>query len=255
MSNRRPFIGGNWKMNTDSASAIDLAEQVASGLGDRADHGDVVLCPPYPYLEMVGRVLGSRSVGLGAQDVSPEASGAFTGQVSAGMLLDVGAKWTLVGHSERRHGLAESDELVARKLARALQSGLKVVLCCGETLEERTSGNTHDVNQRQLEIALEGLEPGALHSMVIAYEPVWAIGTGSTPSLEDAEAAHQAIRTVLARLYDDEFAASVRIIYGGSMNATNVAEFISSPEIDGGLIGGASLKADQFLEICNEILA
>ena len=187
---------------------------------------------------------------LGAQDVSPEASGAFTGQVSAGMLLDIGARWTLVGHSERRHGLHESDELVGQKLARALQSGLRVVLCCGETLEEREAGLTDAVNERQIRAALEGLEPGALHSVVIAYEPVWAIGTGVTASLEDAEAAHLAVRSVLGSLYDSEFAASVRIIYGGSMNASNVAEFISSPEIDGGLIGGASLKADDFLAIC-----
>ena len=255
MSQRRPFIGGNWKMNTDHASAVELAEQVLAGLEEHADSGDVVLCPPYPYLDLVGRAVFSSSVALGAQDVSSEASGAFTGEVSASMLLDVGARWTLVGHSERRHGLGESDALVGRKLARALQSGLKAVLCCGETQEERASGKTHEVNQRQLEIALEGLEPAALDAMVIAYEPVWAIGTGLTPSLEDAEAAHLAIRTVLGSLYDDQFAASVRIVYGGSMNPTNVAQFISSPEIDGGLIGGASLKADDFLAICREILA
>ena len=254
MSARTPFIGGNWKMNTDCASAVELTESIISGLGDLADRGDVVLCPPYPYLELVGRTLSNSSIGLGAQDVSSEAFGAFTGQVSAGMLLDVGVRWTLVGHSERRHGLGESDELVGQKLARGLQSGLKVVLCCGETLEQREAGRTHEVNERQLRIALEGLEPGALHSLVIAYEPVWAIGTGLTPSLEDAEAAHKSIRTLLGSLYDDQFATSVRIIYGGSMNPGNVAGFISSPEIDGGLIGGAALKADDFLAICQAIL-
>ena len=254
MGQRRPFIGGNWKMNTDHASAAELAREVLDRVGSIADRGDVVLCPPFPYLGQVAELLASSPIGLGGQDVSPEASGAFTGQVSAGMLLDIGARWTLVGHSERRHGLGESDLLVGRKLARALQSGLRVVLCCGETEEERASGKTDEVNRRQLQIALEGLEPTALGAMVIAYEPVWAIGTGLTPTLEDAEAAHLAIRTMLGSLYDDQFAAGMRIVYGGSMKPANVAEFISSPQIDGGLIGGASLKADDFLAICRAIL-
>lgn len=253
MNERRPFVGGNWKMNTDAASAVELTEEVIAGLDEGADSADIVLFPPYPYLELVGRAIGNEAPTLGAQDVSPEAAGAFTGQVSASMLLDVGAKWTIVGHSERRHGLAESDSLVGRKLARALQSGLKAVLCCGETHEQREAGETHEVNDRQIRTALQGLEPGALRSMVIAYEPVWAIGTGLTPSLEDAERAHGAIRSLLGSLYDSEFAASTRIVYGGSMNPSNVAEFVSSPEIDGGLIGGASLKADDFLAICRAI--
>ena len=255
MNTRRPFIGGNWKMNTDGASAVELATRIMEGIGDLTDNGDVVLCPPYPYLASIGSVLANHALGLGAQDVAPEASGAHTGQVSASMLLDIGARWTLVGHSERRHGLGESDELVGRKLARALQSGMKVVLCCGETLEEREAGKAHEVNDRQVQTALQGLEPGALNALVVAYEPVWAIGTGLTPSLEDAEAAHKALRTLLGSLYDSEFAESVRIIYGGSMNASNAAVFISSPEIDGGLIGGASLKAEDFLAICRDILS
>jgi len=254
MSTRRPFIGGNWKMNSDRSAAIELVEAVGSGLQGLGERGDVVVCPPYPYLELVARAMGNHPISLGAQDVAPDPFGAFTGQVSAGMLLDVGARWTLVGHSERRHGLGESDELVGKKLARGLQSGLKVVLCCGETLEEREAGRTDSVNERQLGIALEGLEPGALDALVIAYEPVWAIGTGLTPSIEEAEAAHKAIRSLLGSLYDDQFAASVRIIYGGSMNPGNVAGLISSPEIDGGLIGGAALKADDFLAICQAIL-
>lgn len=254
MSDRRPFVGGNWKMNTNGASAAELAGQILSGIGRHAERGDVVLCPPYPYLSTVGSMLGGHAVSLGAQDLAPEASGAWTGQVSAGMLLDVGARWTLVGHSERRHGLGESDELVGRKVARALQSGLKVVLCCGETLAEHEAGLTHEVTARQVKTALEGLEPGALNALVIAYEPVWAIGTGLTPSLEDAEAAHKALRTLLGSLYDSEFAETVRIVYGGSMNTANAAEFISSPEIDGGLIGGASLKGDEFLAICRDLI-
>ena len=255
MNTRRPFIGGNWKMNTDGASAVELTTRIMDGIGELADNGDVVLCPPYPYLSSVGSVLGTHALALGAQDVSSEASGAFTGQVSASMLMDVGARWTLVGHSERRHGLGESDDLVGRKLSRALQSGMKVVLCCGETLQQREAGQTHQINEHQVETALKGLEPGALNALVVAYEPVWAIGTGLTPSLKDAEAAHKALRTLLGRLYDSEFAESVRIIYGGSMNASNAAEFISSPEIDGGLIGGASLKAEDFLAICRDILS
>lgn len=250
MSERRPFVGGNWKMNTDLASAVELAEDVIGGLDDGTLNTDVVLFPPYPYLQAVGRAVGHHAVMVGAQDVSAEANGAFTGQVSASMLLDLGMRWTIIGHSECRHGLGESDELIGRKVARALQSGLSVVLCCGETEEERDAGATDEVTQRQLRAGLAGLEAGALKSLVIAYEPVWAIGTGLTASVSDAESAHRTIRNLLESLYDSELASDVRIIYGGSMKPANAADLMASPEIDGGLIGGASLNADDFLAIC-----
>ena len=250
MSERRPFVGGNWKMNTDLASAVELAEDIVAGLGDIDLKSDVVLFPPYPYLQAVGRAVGHHAVMVGGQDVSAQSNGAWTGQVSTSMLLDLGARWAIIGHSERRHGLGEADALIGRKVSRALQSGLSVVLCCGETEQERHGGQTDAVTQRQLRAALEGLEAGALKSLVIAYEPVWAIGTGLTPSLSDAESVHREIRNLLASLYDSGLASSIRIIYGGSMKPANAAELIGSPEIDGGLIGGASLEADDFLAIC-----
>ena len=250
MSNRRPFVGGNWKMNTDLASAVELTEDIVAGMNEAELGLDVVVFPPYPYLQAVGRAVGHSTVMVGAQEVSEHANGAWTGQVSSSMLLDLGARWTIIGHSERRHGLNESDELIGRKVSRALQSGLSVVLCCGETEQERQRGETDEVTQRQITAALKGLEAGALSSLVIAYEPVWAIGTGLTASTSDAESAHAVIRNLLASLYDPGLASSVRIIYGGSMKPANAAELIGSPEIDGGLIGGASLKADDFLAIC-----
>lgn len=251
MSNRRAFVGGNWKMNGDLASSVELAEDVVAGLAEaEATGAEVVVFPPYPYLQAVGRALGHHAVGLGAQDLSPEASGAWTGQVSASMIQDLGARWVIIGHSERRHGAGESDELVGRKLARALQSGLRAVLCCGETEEERAKGQAHAVNERQITAALDGIEAGALASLVLAYEPVWAIGTGLTATVEDAAEAHANIRSLLGSLYDASFASGVRIIYGGSMKPGNADELLANPEIDGGLIGGASLQADDFLAIC-----
>ena len=253
MSERMPFVGGNWKMNTDLASAVELAEDIMAGLGEDDLTSDVVLFPPYPYVQAVGRVVGHHPVTVGGQDVSQESDGPWTGQVSASMLRDLGAKWTIIGHSERRHGLGEPDALIGRKVSRALQSGLGVVLCCGETEEQRRAGETDEVNQRQLRAALKGLEAGALNSLVVAYEPVWAIGSGLTASVSDAESAHGAIRNLLASLYDSGLASRIRIIYGGSMKPANAAELIGSPEVDGGLIGGASLDADDFLAICRAV--
>jgi len=253
MSDRMPFVGGNWKMNTDLASAVELAEDIVAGLGDAELGCDVVLFPPYPYLQAVGRAVGHHAVGVGAQDVSSESDGAWTGQVSAAMVGDIGGQWTIIGHSERRHGLGESDALVGMKVARALEGGLKVVLCCGETEEQRQAGETDSVNERQLKAALGGIAADRLESLVIAYEPVWAIGTGLTASVSDAESAHAAIRKLLESLYDSGLAARTRIIYGGSMKPANAAELIGSPEVDGGLIGGASLDADSFLAICRAV--
>lgn len=253
MSERMPFVGGNWKMNTDLALAVELVEDIVAGLGEADLRSDVVLFPPYPYLQAVGRAVGHHHLQVGGQDVSAETDGAWTGQISAAMLRDLGVRWTIIGHSERRHGLGEPDQLICRKVSRALQTGLSVVLCCGETEIERQEGKTDLVNQRQLRAALEGLEAGALKALVIAYEPVWAIGTGLTASVSDAESAHRAIRKLLASMYDSGLASSIRIIYGGSMNPANVAMLMGSPEVDGGLIGGASLDADAFLEICRVV--
>ena len=253
MSQRRPFVGGNWKMNLDLARCVDLAEDVTAGLGSLEIECDVVLCPPHPYLQAVGHALKHHCLGLGGQDVSEHPEGAHTGEVAASMLLDLGANWVIIGHSERRHGLHETDEQVAKKVAHALEAGLHVILCCGETAEERSAEMTEAVTTRQITAALAGIAAEDLSRLVIAYEPVWAIGTGVTPSVADAEKVHGSLRSLVSSLYDPRFASDLRIIYGGSMKASNAGEFISSPEIDGGLIGGASLKSTDFLEICRSI--
>ncbi len=246
---RRPFVGGNWKMHGDSAHALALAEAVAARAGSFGAEIELAAFPPFPYLAAVGRVLGGSGVHLGAQDVSAEANGAHTGQVSAEMLLDLGCTHVIVGHSERRHGLGESDELTGAKAAIALASGLTCVLCVGETLAERQAGHAHQVTARQLRAALKGLDATALDRLVLAYEPVWAIGTGVSATPQDAAEAHGELRKCLGFLYDAGLAARTRIIYGGSCNPGNAQELFAQPGVDGGLIGGASLKAGDFAQI------
>ena len=252
---RTPFVGGNWKMNTELATAIELADTISRGVSEGGAPAtarvDVALFPPFPYLQAVGRELGLRSVMLGGQDCSAEDVGAFTGQVSANMLTDLGAQTVLIGHSERRHGLGESDELLARKLRIALDYGLIGLLCVGETLSEREATRHLEVLDQQLRDSLADVEPDDLRQLVVAYEPVWAIGTGRNATPQDAQAAHAHVRSVLGDLFGRDGAASIRIIYGGSVNAKNAAELFAQPDIDGGLIGGAALKSDDFVVICN----
>jgi triosephosphate isomerase len=249
---RRPFVGGNWKMNADLAAGVELAEDVLAGLaaGGVEQQVDVALFPPFPYLQAVGRALGHSNVLLGGQDCSSEAAGAFTGQVSVGMLADLGARSVIIGHSERRHGLGEHDDLLREKLAIALESGLVAVLCVGETLSQRDEGRAEAEVAAQVRGCFGTLAADAATRVVVAYEPVWAIGTGRTASPDDAQAMHASIRGVLADLYDSPFAARTRVIYGGSVNAKNARAIFDRPDVDGGLIGGASLKADDFVSIC-----
>jgi triosephosphate isomerase len=244
-----PIVGGNWKMNTDLASAVELAEDVVAGCGTMIESCDVALFPPFPYLQAVGRALGHHGLLLGAQDVYPEPDGAFTGEVSTSMLLDLHVETVLAGHSERRHVIGEGDELVAAKLTAALAAGLKVVLCVGETREQRNAGTTQEIVGRQLEAGLAGVDADGMRDVVIAYEPVWAIGTGETATPEDAEREHAFIRGRLAELYDDDVADATRIQYGGSVKPNNAEDLIAGENIDGFLVGGASLKADDFLAI------
>ncbi len=253
----RPFVGGNWKMNLRLASAVELAEDVHAALSNQplAADLDAVVFPPYPYLQAVGRALGHGPPQLGAQDLADHEDGAFTGQVSAGMLDDLDARWVIVGHSERRHGLEEPESVLHRKLVRALTSDLKAVFCVGETLAERESGMAEEVLARQVRSGFSGVDQGLLASVVLAYEPVWAIGTGRTAHPDDASQAHRWIRSTLADLYDAELAAATRVVYGGSVTAANAAELFSRPEIDGGLVGGASLKAETFAAICRAAAA
>lgn len=249
MAHRTPIVGGNWKMNTDLASAVELADNVVASCSPFVQHTDIALFPPFPYLQAVGKTLGHHGILLGAQDVYYEASGAFTGEVSAAMLVDLNVAVVLTGHSERRHIIGESDELVNLKTRAALDAGLWVILCVGETIEQREAGQVDDVNVRQLTIGLDGVPVEQMRQVIIAYEPVWAIGTGRTATPEDAEAVHRVLRATLADLYDESVAESVRIQYGGSVKANNARELFSQPNIDGFLVGGASLKADEFAAI------
>jgi len=251
MTNRTPIVGGNWKMNTDRARArslmVEVTDLVPAPLGDVIE---VIVFPPLCYLRDVAEFLPGRSVGLGAQNFWPERNGAYTGEVSAEMLRDCGCTWVLAGHSERRHVIGEDDALVNRKVRAGLDAGLRVVLCVGETKDEREADRVDEVNLGQLETGLAEVDATAMERVVIAYEPVWAIGTGLTATPDDAQAVHAALRGRLADLYDDEVAAATRIQYGGSVKPDNAAALFAKPDIDGGLIGGASLDASDFASIC-----
>jgi len=245
MNSRRPFVGGNWKMNGRMAGVGPLAGAVAAGVTN-GGAVDVAVFPAFPHLAAVGAVIAGSSVKLGAQDLYPESDGAFTGEVSVGMLADLGVRVVLVGHSERRHVIGESETLINRKVCAGLAADLEVMLCVGETEQQRNDGRTDAVNTTQLEEGLAGVHPDQLDRVTIAYEPVWAIGTGLTASPTDAQAAHAHIRKVLARLFSPTAAEAMRILYGGSVKPENAAELFASDDIDGGLIGGASLDAQAF---------
>ena len=252
MTDRRPFVGGNWKMNTDLASAVELAEDIVAGIGGLTEQCEVAVFPPFPYLHSVGKTLEDHRIILGAQDVYHESNGAFTGEISVEMLLDLKVGVVLIGHSERRHVIGEPDELINLKALKAIEAGLDIILCLGENMTQREAGQTKQINLGQLEAGLSGIPTSQMSQVTIAYEPVWAIGTGLSATPADAEAAHGDIRGKLADLYDDSVANSVRIQYGGSVNANNAGDLFAQPNIDGGLIGGASLKADAFLDIVRD---
>ena len=251
MPDRKPFVGGNWKMTTNRTSGAELARGVVDGLL-HVDGVDVAVFPPFPYLLLVRAVLRDRgsSVKLGAQDVYHQADGAYTGEVSIAMLKDCGVQVVLCGHSERRHVLGEKDETVNAKLRAVLEAGLEAILCIGETLEERIAGHQDIVCARQLKTGLADVPGDWVERLTIAYEPVWAIGTGKTATPQDAQDAHKQIRGFLTRLYGPERANRVRIQYGGSLKPGNAAEIFSESEVDGGLVGGASLNSGDFLAIC-----
>jgi triosephosphate isomerase len=250
---RRFFIAGNWKMNLNRQQAVELAKAVVAGAG-RFPHVELAVCPPSVYLGAVGQVLGGGGAGanpvaLGAQNMYHEASGAFTGEISAAMLVDVGCRCVILGHSERRHLLGETDEQVNRKVLSALSAGLTPIVCVGELLGEREAGQTGEVIRRQFAGSLAGLSADQVQKVVIAYEPVWAIGTGKVATPEQAQEVHLDLRKLIAARYNADLAQTVRIQYGGSVKPSNAAELLSQPDIDGALVGGASLKADDFLGI------
>ena len=243
---RRKLVAGNWKMHGSRAENAPLVEAILAS--PQLERADCVICPPFVYLAEIARLLRGTAVKLGAQDVGAEPHGAYTGEVSAAMLRDVGCVYVIVGHSERRGLYGEDDVLVARKFAAAVSQGLRPILCLGEVLAEREAGQTQEVVGRQLEavVALTGIT--GFSAAVIAYEPVWAIGTGRTASPEQAQEVHGFIRARLAQ-QDAKIAAALPILYGGSVKTGNARELFAERDVDGGLIGGASLKAEEFLSI------
>ena len=248
---RKPFVAGNWKMNTDSYSSVELAERIASGAMDVAASGrvTVAVCPPFVYLQAVAKALSASNVGVGAQDIYIESKGAFTGEISASMLKDIGCTYCLCGHSERRHVIGETDELVNKKVAAALGGGLLPILCVGELRAEREASQTNEVVTRHMKNGLAGLSAEKVSAVTIAYEPVWAIGTGLTATPQQAQEVHDFIRNLLLEMYGGRLAEEIRILYGGSVKPGNAADLMAEPDIDGLLVGGASLKADDFLAI------
>jgi triosephosphate isomerase len=248
---RKKFVAGNWKMFTTAATAKQLAAGVVQGVG-KDDRVTVAVCPPFPYLALVGEALRGSPVALGAQNAYTEKEGAFTGEVSPWMLADVGCKYVILGHSERRHKLGETDEFISRKVQAALAAGLRVILCVGETLEERQANRTDAVLAAQLSGSLAGV--GTMADVVLAYEPVWAIGTGHNATPQQAQEAHAFLRGRVAERFGAEAARNLVIQYGGSVKPDNAASLLHQPDVDGALVGGASLKADQFLAIIRAAL-
>lgn len=247
-STRKYLIAGNWKMNRTSADAQTLAGEIVAEEG-RQTEVQVVLCPPFTALEGVSRVVEGTNIALGAQNMHPKPAGAYTGEVSAPMLRGLFCGYVILGHSERRTLFGETDEFVNAKVLAALESALKPILCVGETLQERDAGNTLAVVSRQLRAGLAGVAPEKAAEVVIAYEPVWAIGTGRNATPEQAQEVHAFIRAELGAILGASGAGRVRILYGGSMKADNAAGLLAQADIDGGLIGGASLEARSFLKI------
>ncbi len=245
---RRPLLAGNWKMHLDLRGARQLASGLKRELGEVADR-DIVVFPPYPFLADVVDVVENSTIEVGAQNVHPEPQGAFTGEVSAAMLASVGCRWVIVGHSERRDLFGEKDAFLNKKLRAALGAGLKPILCVGEHLVEREAGKARAVVEGQVRACLEGFDAEAMERITIAYEPVWAIGTGKTATPQQANEMHGMIRQLLGGMFGAEVAGGTRILYGGSVKPSNAKALVSEPEIDGALVGGASLKAEDFAAI------
>ncbi|MFZ5945724.1 MAG: triose-phosphate isomerase [Bacillota bacterium] len=246
---RKPIIAANWKMHKTIKEAEDFVNQLNNYLSNTAV--DIVLCVPFTALASVSKKVQNSGLSLGAQNFYPEHKGAFTGEISPDMLLDLGVKYVIVGHSERREIFGETDEFIKAKIKKALEVGLTPIFCLGETLEEREKGFTEAKCRKQVEAALKGLPKEDVQKIVIAYEPIWAIGTGRTASSEDAEQTIAYIRGLVADFFDEETGEKVRIQYGGSVKVNNIKDLMSRPNIDGALVGGASLEAESFAQIVN----
>ncbi|WP_425614788.1 triose-phosphate isomerase [Anatilimnocola sp. NA78] len=245
---RRKFIAGNWKMNLNSAQGLELAAALAKAVGTE-NAVEVAICPPAVYLDAIAGAIKGSAIGLGAQNCHHEAKGAFTGEVSPAMLMDIGCKYVILGHSERRQLFHETNQDVNKKVVAALAAGLTPIVCVGETLDERKANKTQAIVREQVEGSLAGLTGEQVLKLVIAYEPIWAIGTGVVATPEQAEEVHADLRSLLSSRYTAPVAEAVRIQYGGSVNAENASTLLSQKNIDGALVGGASLKADGFTAI------
>ena len=245
---RKPIIAGNWKMNKTGEETVALIDALRPLVADVKDV-DIVVCPPFVNIESASQALAGSNIKLGAQNMYYEESGAYTGEVAPGMLLAFGVEYVIIGHSERRQYFGETDDSVNKKVKAALKFGLKPIVCVGETLEEREAGITSETVCRQTKLALLGLGSDDAAGVVLAYEPIWAIGTGKTATSDDANETIAAIRNAVKEAFDETTAQNVRIQYGGSMKPSNAAELMAQPEIDGGLIGGAALKADDFSKV------
>jgi triosephosphate isomerase len=248
---RKQIVAGNWKMNKTLQEGIDLAQEVATLSRNKKSDALVILCPPFIHLPEVGKVVNNNSVLMGAQNCADQAEGAYTGEVSAKMVASTGAKYVIIGHSERRAYYNETDETLATKVQLALENNLLPIFCIGEVLEQREQGIQDEVVKEQLTKGLFGLSADDFSKVVVAYEPVWAIGTGKTATPEQAQDMHKFIREQIQANYNEQIAADTTILYGGSCKPSNAAELFGKPDVDGGLIGGASLKAKDFIEIVN----
>jgi len=246
---RRLFIAGNWKMHCGPSQARELALSIRNGVLGSPDDVDVLVCPPFVSLAATREIVHGSAVQLGAQNVFWEEKGAWTGEVAAGMLVDSGCQWVLVGHSERRQFFGETDETVAKRLRAALAAGLRAILCVGETLEERQADQTSEVVTRQVRAAVHGLSLQDWGALAVAYEPVWAIGTGQVATPEQAQTVHHLIRGLIGEIASQSVQEATRILYGGSVKPDNAAQLLSQDDVDGALVGGASLKPEDFLGI------
>jgi triosephosphate isomerase len=251
---RTKIVAGNWKMNKTFDEADELLQNIGEMIGKKPLHNvSLVVCPPAVYLEMATDLAEEYNFYVGAQNISEHESGAYTGELSAAMISSIGVDFTIIGHSERRSYFGENDELLKTKVLQAIKHELISIFCCGEVIEERNQNIHFDVVKRQLEISLFDLSAEDFKKVIIAYEPVWAIGTGLTATPEQAQEMHAYIRGLIASKYGNEIAQSTCILYGGSCNEKNAAELFANPDVDGGLIGGASLKAESFLQIAKAL--
>jgi triosephosphate isomerase len=246
---RKKVITGNWKMNNDLGETQNLISKLINGLSNETLSCDVIICPPFTSLQEAGLLIKNTPIKLGAQNMHQEGNGAYTGEISAGMLKNVGCEYVILGHSERRTIFGEKDELINLKIKKALESELKPIFCVGETLEEREKDATTKVVERQITVGLKNISSDEIKNLIIAYEPVWAIGTGRTATPEQAQEVHAYIRLLINRLFDVQTAENLVIQYGGSVKPDNAGELLSQKDIDGALVGGACLKADSFIGI------